>query len=238
VEDSRKAGIQPPALEIDMRRRNTEPRRRYIDREELLKLCAVSSPKWSAVWRLLFFTGLRVGELMALRWDDWRRDQHAPSLTVSRALCETDRGCILQSPKSGRSRVIPLCREAELALQDLLKAVRGSRGLPGPEDTPKEHLCFPGKTVPFTRSPVVRIALTAACRRAHLEPFGPHCLRHSFASALAKNGVNLQAVCELLGHANISTTQVYSHLSPDGIRQGVNSLDNPTGTPRQRPILS
>jgi len=72
----------------------------------------------------------------------------------------------------------------------------------------------------------VKRSFTSACRRAGLEDFRFHDLRHTFASHLVMNGVSLKAVQELLGHADIKMTLRYSHLSQAHLKEAVAVLNN------------
>jgi site-specific recombinase XerD len=64
-----------------------------------------------------------------------------------------------------------------------------------------------------------------------------HTLRHTFASWLVENGTSLYSVKELLGHANFSMTQRYSHLAPDGLREAAKSIEN-HGKPSKSEVVS
>jgi site-specific recombinase XerD len=72
----------------------------------------------------------------------------------------------------------------------------------------------------------IRAAFQGACRRAGIEDFHFHDLRHTFASHLVMKGVPLKVVQELLGHKDIKTTMRYAHLAPGYLEAGVNSLND------------
>jgi integrase len=150
-------------------------------------------------------TGLRIGELLALRWDDV--DLVGGRVMVRRSV---SRG-IIGTPKNGRSREIPLSDQA-------LGALNGHRHLRG-------ELVFSGGTGRLLNRGECKWPLWGACRRAGLRRVGWHTLRHSFASHLAMRGVPLKAVQELLGHSTMDMTMRYAHLSPDVRRDSVRLLD-------------
>ncbi len=231
IAESKRAGFPPPNLEIELPRTVREPRLRFIGIQELDQLCAVSGEKWAAVWRLMFYTGIRRGELQGLQWNDWDARSAHPTLTVRRTLASSDKGPLLQSTKSGRVRVIPLCEQAQAALKVLLFLRRGSVVAPAEKDPLHHQQILSGLGKKFLSTTSLVSALTSASKRAHLEKVYPHVFRHSFASMLVQNGVSLQAVATLLGHTSITTTMIYAHLSPEGLRSSVGTLDQLSSRP-------
>jgi integrase len=159
--------------------------------------------------------GLRLGEIVALEWRDI--DSAARRLTVERS----DWRGHVTVPKGGRSRQLPMT-------QRLTAALKASRHLRS-----ERVLCLPDG-VPITRDRVIK-AVRGAQRAAGLQQ-GVHILRHSFCSHLAMKGAPARAIQELAGHADLSTTQRYMHLSPaatedairllDGRQSGLESLEN------------
>ncbi|HWR97805.1 MAG TPA: site-specific tyrosine recombinase XerD [Candidatus Methanoperedens sp.] len=147
---------------------------------------------------LLYDCGLRVSELVGLRVD--QLDAEAWLIRV--------RG------KGGKERLVPFGEDArELILRYLATARGGSRR------ASRSPYLFPGvRGGHLTRQRAWQIV------RAHLRGVGiaravsPHSLRHSFATHLLDNGADLRAVQLLLGHADISTTQIYTHLSQERLR--------------------
>ena len=225
LKESRKAGFPPPELEIELPRTERGSRLRYIGVEDLERLCSASNERFAAIWRLLFYTGLRRGELLGLRWSDWDWREDCPTITVRRNLSSSDKGPVLLSPKSGQVRVIPLCAQAQAALKILCFLCRGKQTPPRGQDTFLDTQVLPGLHKPFMSIGSLSQALTSACKRAGLKPISPHVFRHSFASMLTQNGVPIPAVSTLLGHKSLTTTMVYSHLSPEGLRSNVATLD-------------
>ncbi len=227
IKESKRIGFPPPALDIEIPKASRTPKeRRCMTTEELERLCVVSSPKWSAVWRLLYFTGLRTGEIRALRWTDWCRSSTVPTLTVCRTVYQSDRGQVIQTPKGGESRTIPLCREAVTAMEDLLSAVRGSAGIPGKDASEKDLLVLPATRTMFVNAAAIGGQLSRACKRANLQHLNPHSSRHGFITALFHGGVSGPTIQVLAGHRSFDTTLVYVHHCQEELRQGVQVLDN------------
>ena len=150
---------------------------------------------------LLYATGLRVSELVGL--------------TVQAASAERD--FILVKGKGGRERLVPVSATARDALRDYLLALRKS-GVAG------SRWLFPssGAAGHLTRQHFA-LELKALGREAGLDAakLSPHVLRHGFASHLLEGGADLRAVQQMLGHADISTTQIYTHVQAERLREVV-----------------
>jgi len=143
----------------------------------------------AAMFELLYSSGLRVGELVALDLSD-----------------EPARGEVTVTGKGSKTRTVPVGAKAREALNAWLSV--------------RSQVAAPDETALFVGARGRRIApsrvwhrLSAwAKRRGIAEHVHPHMLRHSFASHMLQSSQDLRAVQELLGHASISTTQVYTHL--------------------------
>jgi integrase/recombinase XerC len=142
-----------------------------------------------AMFELLYSSGLRVGELVALNLAD-----------------EPARGEVTVTGKGSKTRTVPVGAKARAALEHWL-SLRSSIA------APDEKALFVGLRGQRITPARVWHRLTAwAQRRGMTEHVHPHMLRHSFASHMLQSSQDLRAVQELLGHASISTTQVYTHL--------------------------
>jgi integrase/recombinase XerD len=154
---------------------------------------------------VLYATGLRVSELVALPVS--AAERNAQMLAV--------RG------KGNKERLVPLNQAARTAMRDYL-ALLSASGRHG-----KSKWLFPsfGDTGHLTRQHFAR-ELKALAAAAGLRPGGvsPHVLRHAFASHLLHNGADLRVVQMLLGHADISTTQIYTHVLEDRLKSLVRDL--------------
>jgi len=154
---------------------------------------------------VVYATGLRVSELVALPAAAARRDQR---MLVVRG-------------KGGKERLVPLNKQAKRAMTEYLE-LRGKVE----RDTESKWL-FPsfGEQGHLTRQHFARElkALGSACG---IQPsqLSPHVLRHAFASHLLHNGADLRVVQTLLGHADISTTQIYTHVLEERLKTLVRDL--------------
>jgi integrase/recombinase XerC len=145
-----------------------------------------------AMFELLYSSGLRLAELVALDVGDGRLDLRQGEVTVT--------------GKGAKTRTVPLGAKARAALEAWL----GVRAQLAPAF---EKAVFVGARGARISRAVVAVRLAAWGRRAGIpERVHPHMLRHSFATHLLQSSQDLRAVQEMLGHASISTTQVYTHL--------------------------
>ena len=157
-----------------------------------------------ALIELLYATGLRASELVAL-----------PVAALAR-----DRRLLAVRGKGGKERILPLSRPARAALAAWL-AARAARH----KHDKDQRWLFPsfGKTGHLTRHRLGQLLkeLAAAAGLAAAK-VSPHVLRHAFATHLLGHGADLRSVQRLLGHADISTTQIYTHVLEARLRQLVN----------------
>ena len=108
--------------------------------------------------------------------------------------------------KGGKTRIVPVGRQA---VEVLRRWVAGRAGLAGPG----EQAVFVGRNGRRLGARAIQLRLAAHSRRQGLPvKLHPHLFRHSFASHLLESSQDLMGVQELLGHANLSTTQIYTHL--------------------------
>ena len=152
---------------------------------------------------VVYATGLRVSELVALPAAAARKDQR---MLVIRG-------------KGGRERLVPLNDAARQSMAAYLAML--------PEESAKSKWLFPsfGDSGHLTRQHFAR-DLKALAARAGIAAarISPHVLRHAFASHLLHNGADLRIVQTLLGHADISTTQIYTHVLEDRLKSLVRDL--------------
>jgi integrase/recombinase XerD len=152
---------------------------------------------------LIYATGLRVSELVALPAAAARRDQRM----------------IVVRGKGGRERLVPLNDAARRAMADYL-ALRAEK------DADSKWL-FPsfGESGHLSRQHFAReLKAVAAAAGLRAERVSPHVLRHAFASHLLQNGADLRVVQTLLGHSDISTTQIYTHVLEERLKSLVRDL--------------
>ena len=159
----------------------------------------------SCMVELLYATGLRISELVTLALAAARR--HPRFLVVS--------------GKGGKERVVPLSEPGRAALHRYLEC--REEFLP---DTRPSRWLFPsrGRAGHLTRQRAGQLFKELAIK-AGLDPdrLSPHVLRHAFASHLLDHGADLRSVQEMLGHADIATTQIYTHVETERLRKLVES---------------
>lgn len=156
--------------------------------------------RMACLLELLYATGLRVSELVAL----------------PRSAASSDTRILMVKGKGGRERLVPLTEAARSAMTAHLPAVPEESPWLFPADSESGHLTRQA----FARD--LKDAAVAAGLRA--DRVSPHVLRHAFASHLLHNGADLRIVQELLGHADISTTQIYTHVLDDRLKAMVRDL--------------
>jgi len=147
-----------------------------------------------AMLEFLYATGVRVSELIQIKL----RDLSAENKLV-RVI-----------GKGGKERLVPCGEVAIHFVQRYIKDVRNS--LIKPASRPMDYLFLNWRGNPMTRMGFWKI-LQRYCKKAGIkQKISPHTLRHSFATHLLEGGADLRAVQEMLGHSDISTTQIYTHL--------------------------
>jgi integrase/recombinase XerD len=149
---------------------------------------------------LLYATGLRVSELVGLRLGQ----------------LHLDGGFLVAFGKGSKERVVPIGERAEVWLRDYLATVRPRLVLPGGSSR-HDRVFVNARGRPMTRQGWWRI-LRAYGVAAGIDDLSPHILRHSFATHLLEHGADLRAVQMMLGHADISTTQIYTHIHQQRLR--------------------
>jgi integrase/recombinase XerD len=190
-------------LESPKIRRSLPGYLRLEEVERLLTQPDASTPlglRDCAMLEVLYSTGLRVSELVSLRVGD----------------LDSKVGCIRCIGKGDKERIVPVGRKALAVVDKYLKDARPQllgklRGSP--------TLFVNRRGVSLSRVGVWKI-LSGYGRRAGLRvPLTPHMLRHSFATHLLERGADLRSVQLMLGHADISTTQIYTHVVEERLKQ-------------------
>ncbi len=159
-----------------------------------------------ALVEMAYASGLRVSELLALRVEAVRRD---PAYLIVRG-------------KGGKERLAPL----NSAAREAIKAWLDARDAARKPNAPDSVWLFPshGKSGHLTPRRFAQL-LDQAAVTAGIDParVSPHVLRHAFATHLLEGGTDLRVVQTLLGHADISTTQIYTHVATDRLSQVVHA---------------
>lgn len=167
--------------------------------EQPAKLPKLEAKRDRAMLELLYASGMRVSELMSLNLGD----------------VDSGGDFVRCLGKGNKERLIPIYRRAALAVEEYVKEAR-----PHLVRIDEEKALFLNRRGDrLTRQGFWQI-LKGYAKSAELnEEVTPHTLRHSFATHMLSGGADLRSVQELLGHANISTTQVYTHLTSEHVRR-------------------
>lgn len=171
-------------------------RLRFLSETEVEALLTACQPHLKPIVEVALLTGMRKGELLSLKWEEIRN------------------GFIyLTETKSGKARQIPINDR----LSEVFREVRRGNQLKSP------YVFCDSQGRRFHN---VKRAFSTTCKRAGIEDFRFHDLRHTFASHLVMRGVGLKAVQELLGHADLKMTMRYAHLSKAHLQEAVAVLNN------------
>jgi integrase/recombinase XerD len=194
----------PKVLSIEEVDRLLATARDAAERPEASAAESLRAARMVCLLELLYATGLRVSELIAL----------------PRSAAKTRERFLVVRGKGAKERLVPLtevAREAARAWLDRLeKSGRAASPWLFPADSESGHLTRQA----FARD--LKAAAGAASLRA--DRVSPHVLRHAFASHLLQNGADLRVVQELLGHSDISTTQIYTHVLDERLKGMVRDL--------------
>lgn len=176
-----------------------------LDRTDVVRLVEAPDPDSPVYWRdramleFLYATGVRVSELVGLNLRDLKLED----------------GFALVFGKGSKERIVPVGRTARTALERYLTRCRveldRGRG--------KGRVFLNQRGAPLTRMTVWSVVRSAATRAGIQGKVSPHTLRHTFATHLLEGGADLASVQELLGHADISTTQIYTHVDREYLRE-------------------
>jgi len=166
--------------------------------EQSSKSSSLKAKRDKAMLQLLYATGMRVSELVSLNVED----------------VDTGAGSVRCFGKGKKERLIPIHPRAALAVKEYMEQSR----LQLVHNADEKALFLDLRGERLTRQGLWQILKNYA-KSANLGvEITPHTLRHSFATHMLNGGADLRSVQELLGHANISTTQVYTHLTTEHIR--------------------
>jgi integrase/recombinase XerD len=152
-----------------------------------------------AMLELLYATGLRVSELVGLKIPD----------------INLERGFVIVLGKGSKERAVPMGDAAAEAVQEYLR--QGRQDLLNGRES--EYLFISSRRRGITRQMFWERIKFYALKAGIAQNISPHTLRHSFATHLLDNGADLRSVQAMLGHSDISTTQIYTHVSRERLRQ-------------------
>lgn len=193
-----------PAAEIDMPKL-ARKLPMFLDLSEveiLLGTAFENTPRGlrdHAMIHVLYATGLRVSELVHLQLED----------------LDLNRGFLLTKGKGAKERVVPLGERAMEVLSRYLQEAR-----PKLIGNIESAYVFTGRRKkPMTRQAFWHLLKLHAARAGITKNLSPHKLRHSFATHLVERGADLRAVQAMLGHSDLSTTEIYTHVNRERLRQ-------------------
>lgn len=157
---------------------------------------------------LMYASGLRVSELVALK-------------TLELSMNE---GVLRITGKGAKTRLVPFGEQARQWIERYLREARG------PILAGQQHdaLFITGRGGPMTRQMFWVVVKKHAAKAGITAPLSPHTLRHAFATHLLNHGADLRVVQLLLGHSDISTTQIYTHVARERLKQ-IHALHHPRG---------
>ena len=197
-------------LSVDPTERLESPKIRdrlpeFLTKEETQRLLDAPNPQKSLYWRdrsileLLYASGVRVSELVGLLISG----------------LDLDDSFITVFGKGGKERIVPVGVPALLTLKRYLSELRPKLD----QAEGRGHVYLNARGRPLTRESVWKLVRDSGRRADINKNVSPHTLRHTFATHLLEGGADLAAVQEMLGHVDISSTQIYTHVDREYLRQ-------------------
>lgn len=176
---------------------------KHLTEDEARRLCETPDPSTyrgardRAMFYLLYASGLRVSELVGLRVSD----------------VDLTRGVVIPLGKGQKRRIVPV---GDVALAELASFVAARAHHPG---AASDVLFLGRRTKGLTRQGFFKLLKRYARAAGITKPVSPHWVRHTFATHLLSGGADLRSVQAMLGHADISTTEIYTHVSSDHVKR-------------------
>ncbi len=193
-----------PAAQLESPRLG-RPLPHVLTREEVTRLLEAPDEETrlgrrdEAMLELAYAAGLRVSELLGLKIEEL-------NLAVGYLRC---------TGKGGKERIVPVHETAIRKVSDYLKEDRD-----GFHPRKGQRVIFLNRSgKPISRMGFWKILRKYAVKAGISKPISPHVMRHSFATHLLENGVDLRALQEMLGHSDIATTQIYTHVSDSRMKE-------------------
>lgn len=178
----------------------------FIEIEKLLAAIDQSKPEGGrnrAMLEMLYSSGLRVSELVELKLNN----------------IHFDIGFLRVIGKGNKERLVPIGRDALKYLQIYIEEIRGKPPHKSAQRGFESHVFLNRNGKKLTREMIFMIIKDLALQIGLNKNISPHTFRHSFATHLIEGGADLRAVQEMLGHESITTTEIYTHLDRDYLRQ-------------------
>lgn len=184
----------------------------YLSEDEVQKLLETAEKETSTngfrnkiMLCILYVSGMRISELISLKCSD----------------LHFDTGFIAVQGKGGRGRMVPIPSHIMAVLKKYLETIHKNFIQVNAEKRKTEYvfpICYGGRVRPITRQAFWTILKQLAKKAGIDRPISPHKLRHSLATHMLKNGADLRSLQLLLGHENLSTVQIYTHLETSYLR--------------------
>ncbi len=194
-----------PCADIDIPRL-TPPLPEHLSLAEVESLLTANAPdtpiglRDKAMLETLYATGLRVSELVNLTIND----------------LNLQKGLLTAFGKGSKERLVPMGESAMLWLKRYMDSGRGAFQ----KKTTSRYLFLTSRGAPMTRQNFWLIMKKSALKAGiDVAKTKPHIIRHSFATHLLEGGADLRLVQAMLGHADISSTQIYTHIAKDGLKK-------------------
>lgn len=176
----------------------------YLSKEEISKLLtSTTNPKHKLLIEILLSSGLRISECINLKTQDINPEEKT---------------IVVRSGKGNKDRITILSQNAIDDLKQFLATRKHS----------SDYLFAKKSGKPLTPKLAQKIIPLLAKKAGIQKKVTPHVLRHTFATLLLEQGTNLRVIQELLGHASLNTTQIYTHISKEQIKAIKNPLDTPS----------
>jgi integrase/recombinase XerD len=197
---------------------------KFLNREQIDKLLAapdIAKPtgvRDRAMLELLYATGLRVSELCAVKIADLQFEAGVlRKLTTQASARGLETGVLRTIGKGNKQRLTPVGKSALAAVREYLQVAR-PKLLSGRSSS---FLFVTARAGRLTRQAFWKLLLGHGKRAGIFQGLTPHVIRHSFATHLLEGGADLRSVQTMLGHADISTTQIYTHVMRSRLRQTI-----------------
>lgn len=190
-----------PAENIDLPKRGMYLPR-FLNQHEIDELLAVpdvtleTGLRDRAMLELMYACGLRVSEVIGLRFGD----------------IDLDGGILTTTGKGSKTRRVPVGSSALAALEQYLETRRG-------RDDIDSDILFVTPAGKQLNRQAVFLMVSDHANKASLADVSPHTLRHTFATHLVQNGADIRSVQQMLGHSDISTTQIYTHITNSHLKK-------------------
>lgn len=178
----------------------------YHEIEKLLEAIDLSKPEGArnrAILEVLYSSGLRVSELVDMKLNN----------------VYFDSGFLRITGKGNKERLVPVGRDAIKYLKIYIDQVRGTPPHKAPQKGFEPYVFLNRNGRKLTRVMIFTIIKNLATAIGLKKTISPHTFRHSFATHLVEGGADLRAVQEMLGHESITTTEIYTHLDRDYLKQ-------------------